>query len=303
MANINNAAALPFIPELWANTALEILRNNIVLAPLVTKDTEVASFTVGSKLHIPYPGTFVANDKATNTPVTRQVPTSTDTTVTLNKHKEVTFLIEDFTRAQANPITMAKYMQAAVPPIAEQVESDLFALYSSFSGSLGTSGTDLSAAALRAVNKKFTDNKIPRGNRHVVVSTKDSAALLADASLQSFFAFNEGARNDVSSGLIADNLYGLNVHESQLVPVVAGTPNSTKNLAFDPGAVILAARSLPEAPAGTGAAQAVVKDEKSGLVIRVTLSYSADNLGVQCTTDILYGVAKLRDEKGFVVLA
>jgi hypothetical protein len=46
-----------------------------------------------------------------------------------------------------------------------------------------------------------------------------------------------------------------------------------------------------------------VKDEKSGLVLRVSLSYSADNLGVQCTTDILYGVAKLRDEKGFTVLS
>jgi hypothetical protein len=302
MANINNAAALPFIPEIWANTALEILRNNIVLANLATKDTDVASFTVGSKLHIPYPGTFTTNDKATNTPVTKQTPTSTDTTVTLNKHKEVTFLIEDFTRAQANPITMQKYMQAAIPPIAEQVETDLFALYSSFSGTLGASGTDASAALLRAVNKKFTDNKIPRGNRHIVLSTKDSAALLADSSLQSFFAFNEQARNDVSAGLIASDLYGLNVHESQLVPVVAGTPNSTKNFAFDPGAVILASRTLPEAPAGTGAAQAVVTDEKSGLNLRVTLSYSADNLGVQCTTDILYGVNKLRDEKGFVVL-
>ena len=31
MPNINNAVALPFIPEIWANTALEILRNNIVL--------------------------------------------------------------------------------------------------------------------------------------------------------------------------------------------------------------------------------------------------------------------------------
>jgi hypothetical protein len=269
----------------------------------VTKDSDVASFTVGSKLHIPYPGTFVANDKATNSPVTKQVPTSTDTTVTLNKHKEVTFLIEDFTRAQANPVAMQAYMQAAIPPLAEQVETDLFALYSSFTGSVGASGTDLSAAAIRAVNKKFTDNKIVRGNRNLVISTKDTAALLADSSLQQFFAFNEGARGDVSTGLVTDNLYGVRIHESQLVPVVAGSPNSTKNLALDPGAIIMAVRSLPDAPAGTGAAQAVVKDPMSGLVLRVTLSYSADNLGVQCTTDILYGVAKLRDEKGFTVLS
>lgn len=299
MANINNTSALPFVPELWAQKALEILRNNIVLAPLVTKDSDVASFTVGSKLHIPYPGTLVANDKVTNTAVTRQVPTSTDTTVTLNKHKEATFLIEDFTRAQANPLAMAEYMQAAIPALAEQVETDLFATYSSFSGSLGVGGTDLSAATLRAVNKKFTDNKIQRGNRHLVISTKDTAALLADASLQSFFAFNEGGRGDVSTGLVTDNLYGLKVHESQLVPFAT----NTKNLAFDPGAIILASRALPQAPNGTGAAQAVVVDDVSGLALRVTLSYDANQLGVQCTTDILYGISILRDAKGFTVLS
>ena len=305
MANITNTTATPFIPEIWANTALEVLRNNIVLAPLVTKDTDITgAFSVGSKLHIPYPGTFVANDKAANTAVTKQTPTSTDTTVTLNKHKEVSFVIEDFARAQANPIAMQAYMAAAIPALAEQVETDLFALYSSFSTTpIGTSGTDLAASVLRTANKTFTDKKIPRGNRHLVISTKDTASLLGDSSLQSFFAFNNGARGDIEAGLVSSDLYGLQVHESQLVPVVAGTPNSTKNLAFDPGAAILASRRLPDAPVGTGVAQASVTDPRSGLVLRVSLSYNADNLGVQCTTDILYGVAKLRDEKAFVVLS
>lgn len=304
MANVNNASAgVGFIPEIWANEALEILRSNIVVAPLVTKDSDVASFQVGSKLHIPYPGTLVANDKATNSSVTKQVPTSTDTTVTLNKHKEATFLIEDYTRAQANPVLMQSYIQAQIVALAEQVETDLIGTYSSFAGTLGTSGTDLSAATLRAVNKKFTDNKIQRGNRHLLISTKDTAAILADSTLQSFLAFNSGARGDITNGLVSDNLYGLQVHESQLVPVVAGTPNSTKNFAFDPGAIILASRALPEAPAGTGVHQAVVQDPKSGLVLRVSMSYNADNLGVQVTMDILYGVAKLREEKGFTVLS
>lgn len=303
MPNITSTVATPFIPEIWANTALEILRANIVLAGLVTKDTDVASFSVGSKLHIPYAGTFVANDKVANTAVTTQAPTATDTVVTLNKHKEVTFQIEDFARAQANPITIQQYMKNSIVPLAEAVESDLFALYASFTGSIGTTGTDLTAATLRAANKKFTDNKIARGDRHLVVSTKDAAALLADASLQSFFAFNDASRGDVSGGLIISDLYGLSIHESQLVPVVTGTPDSTKNFAFDPGAVILAVRSLPEAPAGSGVAQATVQDPISGLVLRVSLSYSPNLLGVQCTTDILYGVQKLRDEKGFTVLA
>lgn len=305
MANINNAAVTPaFIPEIWANRALEILRANIVLAPLVTKDTDLTNvFTVGQKLHIPYGGTLVANDKVTNTPVTKQVPTTTDTVVTLNKHKEATVLVEDFTRAQANPVLMDSLMEAQIVAIAEQIETDLIATYTTFSGSLGTSGTDLTAATLRAVNKKFTDNKIKRGNRHLLVSTKDSTSIQADSTLQSFFAYNENSRRDVSTGLIADDIYGLSLHESQLVPVVAGTPNSTKNLAFDPGAIVMASRRLPDAPQGTGVVQTVVADPISGVALRVSMSYSADNLGVQITMDTLYGISQLRDAKGFVVLA
>jgi hypothetical protein len=302
MANINQTSAAPFIPEIWANLALEVLRSNITLAPLVTRDSDIATFQVGSKLHIPYPGTFVANDKATNTPVTKQVPTSTDTTVTLNKHKEVTFIFEDFARAQAQPITMQAYIGAMIQPIADAIESDLFGLYTAYTHSVGTSGTNLTAAAVQAAGKSLTDQKARRGNRHLVVATKDTVSLMNDSSLQSFFAFNEGARGDISTGLIASNLYGFKVWESQLVPVVAGTPNSTKCLAFDPGAAILAMRALPEAPAGTGAVQSVVQDPVSGLVMRSTMSYDSDNLGVKCTLDVLYGVAKLRDEKAVVVL-
>jgi hypothetical protein len=298
---INSTSAAPFIPSIWANIALEILRNNIQLAPRVTKDSDLATFQVGSTLHIPYPGTLVANDKVQNSPVTLQTPTSTDTTVTLNKHKEATILVEDFVRAQAQPVLMTSYIKAQVVAIAEQIENDIIGTYSLFSGSVGTSGTDLSAATLRAVAKKFTDNKVSADNRYLLTSTKDVAALRADSTLQSFFAYNDN-RDQGVTGSKLPNLYGLQLLESQLVPVVAGTPNSTKDLAFDPGAIVFASRALPEAPTGQGAVQSTIQDPESGLVLRVTMSYSPNNLGVQVTVDCLYGVAKLYDQKGFVVL-
>ena len=49
-----------FIPEIWANSALEVLRNQIVAARLITKDTDITgSFSVGDVLNIPVPGTFM----------------------------------------------------------------------------------------------------------------------------------------------------------------------------------------------------------------------------------------------------
>lgn len=300
MADITQTVAAPFIPQIWANTALEILRNKVVLAKLVTRDSDIAAFQVGDTLNIPYPGVFVANDKTANTPVTLQVPTATTTTVQLTKHKEASFLVEDAARALANQDIMARYMNAAVIPIAEQIEKDLLALYTGFTYSVGTSGTDLSAATIRSARKTLNDNKAPQDNRAMIVSDKDEIALLGDSSLQTYFAYSQ--TQGVKEGSIG-RLYGFDIYQSQLVPVVAGTPNSTKNLAFDPGAIILAMRGLPDAPAGSGAQTSVVNDPVSGLTLRCTVAYNAPNLGVQVTIDVLYGVAKLRDEKAVVVLS
>ncbi len=164
MANITKSMAdtAGFVPEIWANMALEVLRSQIRLAGVVAKDSDVASFQMGDVLHIPYPGTFTANDKAADATVTIQTPLGgTDVQVALNKHKEVSFIVEDTARAQANQDILARYISAAVPAIAEAIEGDLFALYSGLSQSVGTSGTDISASTVRAAVKKLNDAKVP----------------------------------------------------------------------------------------------------------------------------------------------
>ncbi len=303
MADITTSVAAPFIPEVWANRGLEVLRSLIVAAPLVSKDTDVTTaFNVGSVLHIPYAGTFVANTKAENTPVTLQTPVGSTTNIVLNKHKETSFILEDYASVIAQPGIMDNYIANAMIPLAEQVEADLLGTYASFSGSVGTSGTDLSAATLRAINQRFTTNKIGRGNRKLILAPKDTASLLADTSLQSYFAFGQSDRKDIETGLIVKNLYGLDIYESNMIPVVAGTPNSTKDLAFDPGAIMLATRPLP-INAVPGVSRTTVQDPVSGINLRVSIAYNPALLGTQVTCDILYGVGILRDAKGFTVLS
>lgn len=301
MANITTTTAAAFIPEVWANRALEVLRANVVLAKLVTKDTDVSAFQTGDILHIPYPGTFTAQDKAANAAVTLQTPSGgADITVVLNKHKEVSFLIEDPARAQANQDLMDRYIQAAVPAISSAIESDLFALYAGLSTSVGTSGTDITAATIRNARKALNDAKVPLTPRHLVISPKDEIALLGDSNLATYFS---NARSEAIAQGAIGQLYGFTIWMSQLVPVVAGSPNSTKNLAFHPEFAILAMRALPESPAGSGVRSATMRDPESGLVIRVTAAYNPTYLGVQVTLDVLYGVAKLRDAAGVVVLS
>lgn len=303
MANITQSIAdtAGFIPQVWAQRALDVLRANMVLARLVTKDSDFEPAFVGKTLNIPYPGTFTAQDKAADTPINPQTPTGGATVqVTLNKHKAVDFLVEDVARAQARPDLLDRYIRPAALAIAEAVENDLFALYTGLSTSVGTSGTDLTAATVRAARKTLNDKRVPQDTRYLVISPKDEISLLSDSSLQSYFAFARA--QGVAEGSLG-RLYGFDVYMSQLVPVVAGTPNSTKNLAFHREAFILATRPFMDPPAATGVQAATVRDLDTGLVIRVLYTYDMSHRGVRVGLDILYGVAELRDAAGVVVLS
>jgi hypothetical protein len=221
MANITRTIAdnSGFVPEIWANVALEVLRSQINLASVVAKDTDLGSFPVGDILHISYPGTFTANDKAADSTVTIQTPSGgAEVQVALNKHKEVSFIVEDVARAQASQDLLMRYINAAVPALADAIESDLFAAASAGTNIIGTAGTDLDAAAVRNVRKQLNILKAPQSPRYFIVSSKDEVALMGDSNLQSFFAFAQSQTVEQGKSPV---LYGLETRFSQLVPVGA----------------------------------------------------------------------------------
>ena len=94
----------------------------------------------------------------------------------------------------------------------------------------------------------------------------------------------------IKTGVLT-NIAGLNIGWSNRVPVVAGSPNSTKNIALAPGAMILAMRNLPTDSNTMGARQTVMVDQDPPS-IRVTMAYNP--LGTQVTRRPLR-VAESRD--------
>jgi hypothetical protein len=304
MANITNTIldTSGFVPQTWALRALDVLRSRIVLAKYIAKDTDFSEGGwQGKTLNIPYPGTFAAVDKVANTPVTAQAPTGGATvSLTLTKHKVVDFLVEDFGAAQANSDALARFVDPAVIAIAEQLELDLWTMYTSLTGtSVGTAGTDLVSGVLRTARKILNDNKAPMDDRHLVMSDKDEISLLGDTNLATYYAYsNPGS---ITQGTLP-NLYGFQPHVSQLVTVVANAPNSTKNLAFHRNAMMFAMRPFKDIPAGSGVSTATIIDDQSGIAIRVVKQYKAEYRAEYVGFDVLYGFTVLRPNQGLVAL-
>lgn len=292
-----------FSPQVWALEALNVLRNRIVLAKLVTTDKDMGEpGWQGKTLNIPYPGTFTAQDKTAGNPVTAQAPTGGATvSLNLSKHKVIDFMVEDYAAAQSNSDLLSRYVEPAVIALAEQLENDLWTLYSSFTGtSVGTTGTDLTATVIRTARKNLNDAKAPMQDRYLVVSDKDEIALLGDTNLATYYAYSNP--QGITQGQLPP-LYGFQTYVSQLVPTVAGTPVSTKNIAFHKSAMMLAMRPFQPIPAGSGVATATVVDDQSGIAIRVLKQYKAEYRAEYVGFDILYGFVALRPSLGLVALS
>lgn len=293
MANITTTEVGDSIPTIIAADALGYLQANTVLAGLVARDWDNEIATKGQTVKVPFSGSLSANDKAVNTVVTLQTPNDTAVSVTLNKHKEVSFLIEDTARAFATPNWLDVYTRDAMAVLAEQIDTDLAALYSGFSQTIDAT-TGLGEDDFREARRQLNSAKAPLGNRYAVLhEDAEFEALGIERVVNRDYAESlGGARADAFTGRFA----GFDMFMDQKIAVAS---TQAKNLFFHRNAMVLATRPLPPAPANAGVAQRVMNE--NGMGLRVTVSYNPDHLGIQVTIDVLYGVAELRDNHGVVV--
>lgn len=296
MANITATQLNDSIATIIAAEVLGYLKANVVMARLVARDTDFTPAEKGQVVQIPIAGTLSANDKAQGSVVTLQQPADDKIQVTLNKHKEVSFLLEDYAAAMARPNWFEIYLQQGIAVISEQLDGDLTALYSGLSQSIDATGASgpLDLADFTESRRLLNAAKAPLSQRFAVLHEDAEKEFfgIEEAINDSYRASLGGALADAFTGKFA----GFMTFVDQKIATAA---SECKNLFFHKNALVLATRSLPLAPSGAGVIQRVM--EEDGLMIRVTVSYSADYLGVQVTVDILYGVAELRDSHGVVV--
>src|SRR5205823_12359004 len=165
-ANVANA-----IVKLVAADALPALVGNLVMGNLVNRDYEPSLAQAGDTVNVPIAPSLVANNIAEAGTVTTQNPSLGNAQIVLNTHAEATFQIPDVTKVLAVPDLLNIYMQPAVVAIAQKIESDLLALYASFTTNavVGTAGTAITESVIDSAETALFSAKIsPSENKYLV---------------------------------------------------------------------------------------------------------------------------------------
>ena len=273
-----------FIPEIWSQTIKKAVEESLVMAARVLRlDADVRE--KGDTIHVPDLSNLTANDKSANTEVTLQVTTEGVTNVSINKHKEASFVVEDIVKVQSQYDLMRLYTQKAGYAIAEQIDSDLHALYSGLSQSVEPGSTAMTELKIVTGVQYLDLANAPNTDRHLIISPYAKKDMLQIANfvqaLTAGYGMGGAPRSPILTGTIGE-LYGIEVAMSTQVVNLASTLTTVdgmQNLMFHREAFVLAQQTSP----------------------RVQSQYILEHLGWLTVVDVLYGVLKYRDTFGVVV--
>jgi len=288
---MNTTTDASFIPTIISNKALQRFGSYLNLARTISRNTDWTTATEGTVLKVPKTGTVSANDKVVGNNFTKQNPTATDVSVTLNKNKEVTLTIDDVDKVVTNQDTQMRYAEDGAIALAEAVETSVAQLHTSLSSTVTWNRTSAATidTSMLAIRKFFTDQKVPKTEQRYMYV--DSTVFNDLLGVQKYTDQSwRGSQNTVADGQMI-RTYGFEIWESQMIDYT-GSPGAYHNLAYTKNAFVLASRPLPS-PKGFGGVSTIMNDESVGLSMRTLFWYNADLGAHQLTLQILYGVAVL----------
>lgn len=261
---------------------MEVLRqaeNALVMAPLVKRFDSLVTGR-GDTINIPNLSNLTASDKSASTQVTLQSPTEINTQISINKHKESSFLIEDLLKTQSNYNLMEEYTKKAGESIARAIDTDLLSEYSNFTNSdVGTYGVDITDAVVLAALEAIDLANAPLEDRFFVVYPTQKTALLkiekfVKADWMGQYQDATMVRKGPNSRYMWGDIYGVPVYYTKQVTQTAGTPTQTHNILFHKEAIALALQQAP----------------------RTQSDYIIEYLANLVVVDTIYGVKTIRGD-------
>lgn len=254
MANFTTTTSAVFIPEIWSVETLRAAEKALVMAPLVKRYDALVKQR-GDTIHIPHVSNLTANPKAQNSEVTLQTVTELDTTIAVDQWKEVSFEIEDIVKVQSQYDLRSEYTSKAGYAIAQAVDSDLLALYSSLATvDVGTYGVDLGDTEIVSALQLLDEADAPLEDRFLVIAPSQKAAIMKlDKFVKADYLGQYDQPTPVKRGpnnrYLWGDIYGIPTYYTNQIPVTAGTPTQTHNLLFHREAFALALQLSPRTQA------------------------------------------------------
>jgi len=284
-----------FTPEIWGAKVNDIFKCSLNLANFFTdRSDEVRDG--GDVLHTPNFSEMSANTKTTGAFVTLNSPTETEVQLTINTHKEVSFVIEDAQRAQVarSMRVLETYATNAAYTTARVLEAAIAALFSSFTTQLGASTTNVADSDLRNAISALDTNCVP------VDMTDDLAFIFHPNTFWKQYMSADKFSLSINTADVNNptrmptyRVYGIKIITSNLVPNVSGA-NGRYNVLAHKDAIHWAAAPLP-VRSDTGYIGASN--------VRLQSQYRQELLGELVTADLFFGVVKNRDNAAVEILS
>lgn len=202
-----------------AGAAVTILDNELVMAKQVFRGYEedfgkkVNGYNVGETITIRKPTDFTVRDGAT---MAVQDVTEGSTTIVLNKRKGVDFKFTSQDLTTKIEDLAERVIKPAMIQLANQIDTDLMALYKTVPNWVGTPGQTVNSFADYALGPQRMDTMaIPSDGRSSVLSPADYWGMLGSQTALYINGPNKDAYRDGSLGMIG----GVDTYMSQNVPV------------------------------------------------------------------------------------
>jgi len=271
-----------FIPELWDSRSQRERERALHLANFVyRRDDEVDAY--GDVLTTQTISNLTANDKAASTQVTLQTPTEANVSLTIDKHKEASFLIEDNLAAKSMLNLQREYVGKGAYGVGRQVDTDLFGLSASLTQTpVGTAGVALTDAVVLAAWEALTVSDVPQEERCWFFYPDCMTDLWQlEKFIRTDFVTGETLNNNIN-GLTVGYLYGAPVKLTTNIPSTStGSPATIShgNLYLHREAFQLGMQKK----------------------IRTQIDYILEYLAYLTVIDAIYGVAVYRADHGVVI--
>ena len=279
------------ISETWTTIVNNKTFDDTVFANFVT---DLSSFaTSGSDIfHVPniYTNALTVSTQSTEgAEITTASPADVDTTLTINTHKYVAFLIgdKDFVQIASKYDVMAEYGTQARKLLAEALETDIAALWSGLTtNAIGDTATVLSDAEIRQGLYAMENGKYRLVECafffHPYIFWEQLHAVTK--YYQQYSVGPSGAMGPVRTGNFSQDgyvlnqkgfLYGVPVYTTT---VIASGLQTYRNLLLHKSAFGFAVQTVGNAG-----------------MVRANITHENRNIGYLAVFDIIYGVAVLRE--------